>query len=76
MCAEDWRGRQAWPTVASAGSGCVEGCPLCLWALSPAGGQQGVAGEGHPTAPGLNPNAEDVDFVLELIKNVKNKINQ
>ena len=24
----------------------------------------------------INPNAEDVDFVLELIKNVRNKINQ
>ena len=24
----------------------------------------------------INPNAEDVDFVLELIKSVRNKINQ
>jgi regulator of sirC expression with transglutaminase-like and TPR domain len=24
----------------------------------------------------INPNAEEVDFVLELIKNVRNKINQ
>ena len=24
----------------------------------------------------INPNAEDVDFVLELIRNIKSKINQ
>lgn len=38
-----------WLPLARAGSwGCMEGCPLFPWALTPAGGQQGVVGRVTP----------------------------